>query len=177
MNMTECMTNMLNCDKVYEMFAHPPDAKDAGKKKVKKEKKDGKKGTEVAGKKAKAVIKGMCWARLKLWILLSGCAHEDYETARAASGGLAILSDSEDVCNRVLEEKQGMKILRENTVCGKCLCSIPQGVASRGPLHDIRSTWAALHVGCCRVCAAHGSLHSMRVLRFCFSADVFANSI
>jgi len=115
---TECMTNMLNCDKVYEMFAHPPDAKDAGKKKVKKEKKDGKKGTEVAGKKAKAVIKGMCWARLKLWILLSGCAHEDYETARAASGGLAILSDSEDVCNRVLEEKQGMKILRENTVCG-----------------------------------------------------------
>ena len=113
---TECMTNMLNCEQVYDMFAHPPDPKDAAKKKKKKE--DPKAKSGMAGKKAKAVIKGMCWARLKLWILLSGCANEDYETARAASGGLAILSDSEDVCNRILEEKQGMKILRENTVCG-----------------------------------------------------------
>lgn len=112
---TECMCNMLNCDKVFDMFAHPPDPKDVEKRKVDKK---AKKPTDLAGKKTKKIIKGMCWERLKLWVLLSGCANEDYQTARAASGGLAILSDSEDVCNRVLEEKQGMKILRENTVSG-----------------------------------------------------------
>jgi hypothetical protein len=39
-------------------------------------------------------------------------------TARAASGGLAQLSVSPDVCQRILDEKQGLTILRELIVRG-----------------------------------------------------------
>lgn len=45
-----------------------------------------------------ATPKGAAWERVKLWILLSGVADEDLPTAVAASGGLAQLSHSPDVC-------------------------------------------------------------------------------
>ena len=65
-----------------------------------------------------ATKEGTCWERLKLFILFAGCANEDFECARAASGGLAILSSSLDVCERIVDEKQGMTILREIAACG-----------------------------------------------------------
>ena len=82
---TECLCNMLYCEKVFEMFA---------------------------------TKEGKCWERVKLWILLSGCVDDDYATARAAAGGLALLSASKDVCVRITEEKQGMLILKENAASG-----------------------------------------------------------
>eukprot|EP01147_Barroeca_monosierra_P000825 gene825-4105_t len=53
--------------------------------------------------------------RLKLWILFSGVEQDDFDlpTCRAASGGLAVLSSSSDVCQRILEEKQGIQVLKE----------------------------------------------------------------
>jgi len=94
---TECLCNMMYCEKVFEMYA----LKD-----------------------------GLMWERVKMWILFAGCANEDFEAARAASGGLAILSSSPDVCERITEEKQGMSILREIAACGN------QELQTRG-LHTI----------------------------------------
>eukprot|EP00041_Stephanoeca_diplocostata_P036256 m.1313060 g.1313060 ORF g.1313060 m.1313060 type:complete len:1076 (+) comp24832_c0_seq3:173-3400(+) len=65
-----------------------------------------------------ATKEGKCWERLKLWILLSGAADEDFETARAAAGGLALLSASPEVCTRITTEKQGLLILKENAASG-----------------------------------------------------------
>eukprot|EP00049_Salpingoeca_infusionum_P007555 m.122848 g.122848 ORF g.122848 m.122848 type:complete len:1015 (+) comp13742_c1_seq1:230-3274(+) len=60
------------------------------------------------------------WDRLKLWILFSGVEQDDFDiaTCRAASGGLALLSQSRDVCWRIKEERQGLQIIKELLVCG-----------------------------------------------------------
>jgi hypothetical protein len=108
---TEVMCNMFNCEKVYEMFAHPPPEKT--EEQIQEEKSKSKKKPDP---KKKLDTAGTCFSRLKLWVLLSGCAHEDYATGVAASGGLAVLSSSEDVCKQIQKEKQGMKILHENAV-------------------------------------------------------------
>ena len=81
----ECLTNLMYCEKVYEMYA---------------------------------TKEGKCWERMKLLILLAGSVEDDYETARAASGCIALLSTSPDVCMRITEEKQGMLIMKENAACG-----------------------------------------------------------
>jgi len=66
-----------------------------------------------------ATSEGACWPRIKLWILLSGCAAEDLPCALAAGGGLATLSSSPEVCKRITEETQGMLILKENAASGQ----------------------------------------------------------
>ncbi|EGD75329.1 hypothetical protein PTSG_06979 [Salpingoeca rosetta] len=64
---------------------------------------------------------GASFERLKLWILFAGVEQDDFDlpTCRAASGGLAILSSSPDVCQRIVDEKQGMQVLKELMVCGE----------------------------------------------------------
>eukprot|EP00043_Microstomoeca_roanoka_P011215 m.105726 g.105726 ORF g.105726 m.105726 type:complete len:1030 (+) comp15129_c0_seq1:201-3290(+) len=68
-----------------------------------------------------ATKEGTSFERLKLWILFSGVEQDDFDlpTCRAASGGLALLSSSEDVCGRIVQEKQGLQILKELLVCGE----------------------------------------------------------
>ncbi|EDQ85525.1 uncharacterized protein MONBRDRAFT_34234 [Monosiga brevicollis MX1] len=63
---------------------------------------------------------GPHFERVKLWILLSGVMQEDFDEglARAASGGLALLSSSPDVAHRIREEPQGLQVLKELLVSG-----------------------------------------------------------
>lgn len=51
-------------------------------------------------------------------ILLSGCANEDYNLGRAAASCMALLSTSLEVCQKIVEEKQGLLILKENAASG-----------------------------------------------------------
>eukprot|EP00056_Hartaetosiga_gracilis_P005802 m.89143 g.89143 ORF g.89143 m.89143 type:complete len:1024 (+) comp12287_c0_seq2:79-3150(+) len=81
-----------------------------------------------------ATKEGHSFERLKLWILFSGVEQEDFDlpTCMAASGGLALLSQSKDVCERIVEENQGLQILKELLVCGE------PGLQHRG-LHIVRN--------------------------------------
>ncbi|KJE92716.1 hypothetical protein CAOG_08729 [Capsaspora owczarzaki ATCC 30864] len=54
---------------------------------------------------------GRCYEKLHLWVLFSG--SEDVGLSRAASGGLAMLSDDAGVCKRIAEDKNGFEILKE----------------------------------------------------------------
>ena len=49
--------------------------------------------------------------RVKLWTLFSG--EEDFELARAASGGLAQLTHDPRICTKVMEVKSALAILKE----------------------------------------------------------------
>ena len=54
--------------------------------------------------------------RILTWLnclIAYSCPHVLAATARAAAGGLALLSNSPDVCQRIVEEKQGLTIIRE----------------------------------------------------------------
>ncbi|CAG8759945.1 2353_t:CDS:1, partial [Dentiscutata heterogama] len=49
----------------------------------------------------------------KIKILVALSDVEDFETRRAASGALAILSTSPDVCNMIVDRPRGIEILKD----------------------------------------------------------------
>mmetsp|Transcript_19962 Transcript_19962/g.76476 ORF Transcript_19962/g.76476 Transcript_19962/m.76476 type:complete len:959 (+) Transcript_19962:85-2961(+) len=77
---------------------------------------------------------GRCRARIPIWVAF--CGEEEPGLARAAAGGLAMMSQIPSVCDVIVKEKHGLTILKEIAACNdaalqhRALCVISNIIAS-----------------------------------------------
>ncbi|KAG0371411.1 hypothetical protein BGZ54_000038 [Gamsiella multidivaricata] len=75
----------------------------------------------------------------KIHLILALCDADDFMTRRAASGALAVLSTSQDVCNMIMAQERGLEILRSLIALGVPTSNADADEAEAKAIEDVMS--------------------------------------